>query len=229
MERLYFNLTLNSRDIGGVKSPLGKTKHRVVIRSDALRFLSEEDKKFLLECNIKTQIDLRTEKVVNFIPSSLQNDHRFSYFNFPLVEGSMKSLEDNDSVPSLYLRMIENKNVFYNVFKTFIDVEGGVIVNCTAGKDRTGIVVYLMLSLLEVPFNDILKDYVNSDKYIKEMLPIVRKEIKDFPKFLGDAKEEYLIEFHKRFLQKYDNVTNYLLSTGLDEIDIKRIKEKLLR
>lgn len=228
MERILFNLTLNSRDIGGVKSPLGKIKHRVVIRTDALRYLSEEDKLFLLSNNIKTQIDLRTESVVNRIPSSLQNDERFSFYNFPLVEGSMKSLEDNDSVSSLYLRMIENKEVFYNVFKTFINVEGGVLINCTAGKDRTGIVVYMMLSLLGVDFKTILKDYVSSDKNIKDNLPKVREVIKDFPKFLGDSKEEYLIEFYKGFSKKYKDVSSYLLNVGLTKEDIEEIKRKLL-
>ena len=228
MECILFNLTLNSRDIGGVKSPLGKTKHRVVIRTDALRYLSEEDKLFLLSNNIKTQIDLRTESVVKRIPSSLANDRRFNYYNFPLVEGSMKSLEENDSVSSLYLRMIENKEVFYNVFKTFINVEGGVLINCTAGKDRTGIVVYMMLSLLDVEFKIILEDYVSSDSYIKENLPKVREVIKDFPKFLGDAKEEYLIEFHKEFIKKYQDVKSYLLHCGLTKVDIENIKRKLL-
>lgn len=228
MERLFLKLTLNSRDIGGVKTPSGKLKHRVVIRSDALRFLDEEDKKFLLDNNINTQIDLRTERVCQRIPSSLVNDQRFNYYNFPLVEGSLKTLEENDSIASLYLRMIENKVVFKNVFKTFISTNGGVIINCTAGKDRTGIVIYLMLSLLNVPFKDILKDYVDSDKYIKEMLPIVREQVKDFPKFLGDAKEEYLIEFHKEFTRKYQNVVNYLLSVDLSLNEIEQIKEKLL-
>ena len=229
MERILFNLTLNSRDIGGVKSPLGKIKHRVVIRSDALRFLNEDDKIFLIENNIKTQIDLRTESVTSRIPSSLINDERFSYYNFPLVEGSMKSLEENDSIASLYLRMIENKEVFYKVFKTFIAVDGGIIINCTAGKDRTGIVIYMMLSLCGVDFKTILEDYVSSDKYIKERLPIVREIIRDFPKFLGDAKEEYLREFHRRFSLKYGTVKEYLISTGLSKEDIDRIKEKLLR
>ena len=61
------------------------------------------------------------------------------------------------------------------------------------------------------------------------MLPVIRKKVKDFPKFLGDAKEEYLIEFHKRFSHKYGNVATYLLSAGLSENDIEKIKEKLLR
>ena len=228
MERILFNLTLNSRDIGGVKSPLGKIKHRVVIRTDALRYFSEEDKLFLLSNNIKTQIDLRTESVVNRIPSSLQNDERFSFYNFPLVEGSMKSLEENDSVSSLYSRMVENKEVFYNVFKTFINAKGGVIINCTAGKDRTGMVIYMMLSLCEIDFETILEDYNLSDKYIEYRLPIVRKEIEDFPKFLGDAKKEYLIEFHKRFISKYQSVENYLLNVGLTLEEINKIKTKLM-
>lgn len=228
MEKILFNLTLNSRDIGGVVSPLGKITRRVVIRSDALRFLNEEDKEFLLENNIRTQIDLRTEKIVSLIPSSLMNDERFSFYNFPLVEGSMKSLEENDNVSSLYLRMIENKEVFYNVFKTFISVDGGVIINCTAGKDRTGIVVYLMLSLLGVDFKTILDDYISSDTNIKENLIIVRQQISNFPKFLGDAKEEYLVDFHKGFINKYKNVNSYLLSVGLEEDEIEQIKRKLL-
>ncbi|MBE6143115.1 MAG: tyrosine-protein phosphatase [Erysipelotrichaceae bacterium] len=228
MEKILFNLTLNSRDIGGVKTPNGKIKHRVVIRSDALVFLSEDDKKFLLDNNIKTQIDLRAGRVLSFRPSSLLNDERFTYFNFPLVEGSLKSLEENDSISALYLRMIENKEVFRDVFKTFINVDGGVIINCTAGKDRTGIVIYMMLSLLGVDFKIILNDYVSSDRNIRERLPIVRETIKDFPKFLGEAKEEYLINFNKSFIKKYQSVENYLLNVGLTIEEINQIKRKLL-
>ena len=229
MRDVLFNLTLNSRDIGGYSSILGTIKHNTVIRSDALKFLLEKDKEFLLRNNIKTQIDLRTERVVSFIPSSLVDDNRFTYYNFPLTEGSMKSLEENDSVSSLYSRMVENKAVFYNVFKTFINVEGGVIVNCTAGKDRTGMVIYMMLSLCGIDFETIVKDYVLSDEYIEERLPIVRQEIKDFPKFLGYAKEEYLREFHLAFTNKYQNVESYLLTIGLTKEEIEQVKTKLLR
>ena len=228
MKDVLFNLTLNSRDIGGYSSEVGTLKHNLVIRSDALKFLTEENKVFLLESNITTQIDLRTESVVRRFPSSLFNDERFNYYNFPLTEGSMKSLEENDSVSSLYSRMVENKEVFYNVFKTFINAKGGVIINCTAGKDRTGMVIYMMLSLCEIDFETILEDYNLSDKYIEYRLPIVRKEIEDFPKFLGDAKKEYLIEFHKRFISKYQSVENYLLNVGLTLEEINKIKTKLM-
>lgn len=228
MKRLFFNLTLNTRDIGGIVTPNGKVKEHTIIRTDALRFINEEDKEYLLSHNVKTQIDLRTENVIYRIPSALTNDERFNYYNFPLVEGSLKSLEDNDSISGLYLRMIENKIVFYNVFKTFINNEGGMIVSCTAGKDRTGIIVYLLLSLLGAKFDIILEDYVLSDKCINERLELVREQVKGFPKFLGYAKAEYLIEFHEGFCEKYKTVENYLLSVGLTENDIRKIKDKLI-
>lgn len=228
MKEVLFNLTLNSRDIGGYSSNLGTIKHNVVIRSDALKFLTEENKSFLIKNYILTQIDLRTENVVRRFPSSLEDDNRFSYNNYPLIEGSMKSLEENDSVSSLYSRMVENKEVFYNVFKTFINSKGGVIINCTAGKDRTGMVIYMMLSLCGIDFETILEDYTLSDKYIEYRLPLVRKEIEDFPKFLGDAKKEYLIEFHKNFINKYQSVENYLLNVGLTLEEINMIRSKLL-
>ena len=228
MKEVLFNLTLNSRDIGGYSSNLGTIKHNVVIRSDALKFLTEENKSFLIKNYILTQIDLRTENVVRRFPSSLEDDNRFSYNNYPLIEGSMKSLEENDSVSSLYSRMVENKEVFYNVFKTFINSKGGVIINCTAGKDRTGMVIYMMLSLCGIDFETILEDYTLSDKYIEYRLPLVRKEIEDFPKFLGDAKKEYLIEFHKNFINKYQSVENYLLNVGLTLEEINMIRKKLL-
>ena len=228
MKEVLFNLTLNSRDIGGYSSSKGTLKHKVVIRSDALKFLTEENKLFLIKNNITTQIDLRTENVVRRFPSSLEEDNRFVYYNFPLTEGSMKSLEENDSVSSLYSRMVENKEVFYNVFKTFINSKGGVIINCTAGKDRTGMVIYMMLSLCGVDFGTILEDYSLSDKYIEYRLPLVRKEIEDFPKFLGDAKKDYLLEFHKNFINKYQSVENYLLNVGLTLEEINKIKTKLM-
>ena len=228
MKEVLFNLTLNSRDIGGYSSSIGTIKHNVVIRSDALKFLTEDNKLFLIKNNITTQIDLRTENVVRRFPSSLEEDNRFTYYNFPLTEGSMKSLEENDSVSSLYSRMVENKEVFYNVFKTFINSKSGVIINCTAGKDRTGMVIYMMLSLCGIDFETILEDYTFSDKYIEYRLPLVRKEITDFPKFLGDAKKEYLIEFHKNFINKYQSVENYLLNVGLTLEEINVVRNKLL-
>ena len=83
MKEVLFNLTLNSRDIGGYSSNLGTIKHNVVIRSDALKFLTEENKSFLIKNYILTQIDLRTENVVRRFPSSLEDDNRFSYNNYP--------------------------------------------------------------------------------------------------------------------------------------------------
>lgn len=41
------------------------------------------------------------------------------------------------------------------------------MVHCAAGKDRTGIVVALLLDLCGVPKEDIIKDYSASENYLQ--------------------------------------------------------------
>jgi protein tyrosine/serine phosphatase len=47
---------------------------------------------------------------------------------------------------------------------------GPVLVHCTAGKDRTGVVVALVLGLLGVADDDIVADYALSETAMQEMV-----------------------------------------------------------
>ena len=229
MERLKLHLTLNTRDLGGYIGVNNLSiKNYKIIRSDALRYITEEDKLFLLKNNIKNQIDLRTEEICSKYPSALEDDSRFNYFNIPLKEGSLKSLEECPDIPSLYMRMISNFEAFKTIFKKIASIKEGLIINCTAGKDRTGIVIYMLLTLCGVKLEDIRNDYLFSQHCISEMLPIVRQEKPDFPEFLGYAKEEYFDKFLDLFLNKYNNLEDYLLLTGVTREEINTIRQNLL-
>lgn len=228
MEKLFFNLTLNTRDLGGYLGNNNRTtRYHHLVRSDALRYIDEKDKEYLLKNKITTQIDLRTEEIANKYPSMLKDDNRFSYHLIPIEEGSLKSLEDCNSIPLLYMKMIHNKKAFYNIFKTISSIKDGFIINCTAGKDRTGIVSYMLLTLAGVDKEEIKKDYLLSNACIEENLPKVREAKPNFPSFLGFAKEEYLDGFLLEFYKEYKSVEDYLLSLGITNEEINIIKERM--
>lgn len=227
MKRYELHLTMNCRDLGGYKTLEGKvTRYFRFIRSDAPTYITESDKQFLLDHRFSTIIDLRTEKVVKFIPSVFAGDPRFEYRNFPLTEGSGIPLTD-ENASALYLRMIGNTETFFRIFSLIAEVDGGVFYHCTAGKDRTGILSCLLLLLAGAKEEDILNDYCLSNELIEKNIGRIIAEHPSFPPNLGYAKRKYLEGFLTEFRKQYGTAEKYLLSIGLSESQIGKIKRKL--
>ena len=228
MKFLDFKNMLNMRDWGGFETKNGYvTKYDTLIRSDAPKEMSEEEIEYLLSRNITTEIDLRTLSVIANYPSCLQKLNKFKYYCFPIIEGSQITLSGS-TVYDLYFKMIENKVNFKKIFKTIIDADGGVIINCTAGKDRTGIVIALILETLGVNENQIIDDYKISATYIDERIPLYRQTHPSFPTSLGVSNPEDMKTFLNMFHLKYGNAENYLLDIGLTKIDVEKLKAKFL-
>lgn len=228
MKQYNFNLTMNTRDLGGFKTNSSKkTSFLKFIRSDALRYLKEDDLLFLLNNNFTTSIDLRTENVVNRFPSILENDNRFNYYNFPLVEGSGIPLTD-ENASQLYLQMVGNLQTYKDIFLTIYNAKGNIIFNCTAGKDRTGILSCLLLLLAGVDKEEIIKDYLYSEECIYSNIDKIREYQPSFPKDLGHVKRKYIEDFLVLFEEKYHNVESYLLYIGLTKEQIDSIRNRLL-
>ncbi|MGM9857715.1 MAG: tyrosine-protein phosphatase [Bacilli bacterium] len=228
MKFLDFENMLNMRDCGGFETSDGYViKYDTLIRSDAIKELKDCELQYLLDRNITTQIDLRTETVIENFPSFLKNNDKFHYYSFPIVEGSQITLSGNKT-SDLYLKMVENKKNFKSIFKAIINADGGVIINCTAGKDRTGVVIALLFELLGVNEISIIDDYKVSASYIDSRIPNYRKSHPEFPISLGVSNEEDIKSFLESFHNKYESARNYLLLAGLTKNDIERLKAKFL-
>lgn len=228
MKKYDFELTMNTRDLGGYKTKYQlKTKYLHFIRSDALTFITEDEKNFLVSNNVTLVVDFRTPYVVNKIPSPLASDKRFEYHNFPLVEGSGIPLTDSNA-SELYLKMVHNYSVYKEVFTLIANSNRNVIFNCTAGKDRTGIFACLLLLLAGVSEKDILDDYEISTKFIYSSIHKIQKHNKSFPKDLGVSKRVYLEKFLKIFFEEYQSIENYLSIIGLNQETIEKVKYKLI-
>lgn len=227
MKILNFNRTLNTRDLGGYATRDGRViKPFRFLRSDAPVHLTQKEIESLVDRKVTTSIDLRTPYVSKKYPSAFAGDNRFAYHLVPISEGTTVPLED-EQVPALYMQMIAHRTTFHQIFKTMIEAPDGVIFNCSAGKDRTGMVAFLLLEFAGVSRDTIAKDYALSSTLIDKNLERIRTYDPTFPSFLGHSKREFIEKFFDLFDEKYGSIQHYLTLIGLDQADLLKLEQKL--
>jgi protein-tyrosine phosphatase len=86
---------------------------------------------------------------------------------------------------------------------------GPVMVHCTAGKDRTGWVVAVLLTAVGVPWDDVMADYLRSGPEVLALFAPYRERIAEqggdvkameraiavFPHYLEAARDQMLADF----------------------------------
>ena len=158
----------NFRDLGGyATADAGATKWGVLFRSDNLRKLSESaDVERFRALDVRTVIDLR-------YPWEIEQSGRvpefpgLRYVNLsiehqPYDQGALG--DDFDPWRFLADRYMEvaqdGVKEIRGVLKVIADPDSGTtVVHCASGKDRTGIIAMLVLSLVGVSEEDVLDDF----------------------------------------------------------------------
>ena len=214
------------RDLGNYPTKSGGyTKNGTFYRSDLPKNMDDEEIKKILKLNISTVIDLRTEEEVNRKPNSL-NIKNIDYYNVSLLGDRCTEFEKD--IPIGYMNILSNNETMRKTFKIILNAKGSVLFNCTAGKDRTGVVAMLLLKLADVYDEDILVDYQISYTYLKEDIRKMHKDNPDLPAFLGESKMEYMEETLEMFNNKYGNIIDYFTNLGFSLDEILKIKSKLV-
>lgn len=218
--------TQNTRDLGGYRTKDGRgTKQEVILRSDVQNYPSEEDFVFLKTRGITTIIDMRGAKDVARKPSGFAGKEGFEYHNFQIDEGSGVP-ESVEAVPKSYMNIASAKQM-PNVFKCIANSKSGVMFNCTAGKDRTGVVSAILLLHVGVSDKDIIDNYVLTKEYGKERLELVHKNFPDIDMNIVTPCEMFMEEFLRLFRTEYGDTNSYFRKLGLDESEIKALRDKL--
>jgi len=241
---------VNFRDIGGYKTESGK---RVlpgkVFRSDELSELSDTDLLTLKEIGLRWIFDLRNKREVSKKMDRIPPDAPFEYAHTPIYEKEpkreylpiilFKRHKLGEALAERYFYMIEKRaEAFGKILSYFADPKNFPIVyHCTAGKDRTGIITALILSILGVPEETIVADYSLSnlgfDHYFKEFVEDQRhaamgvrdEEFQGFFVVQPDWIKNILDHLH----EKYGSVERYLIEkANMDQMTIERIRMNLL-
>ena len=132
-------------------------------RSDFPDNLTDEEIQWLLDNNIITIIDLRSDEEIFKKPCCLKEIKGFRYYHLPVTGGGEppKSLEHLHIV---YQQMVDDK--MKNIIDTIMNAESKVMYFCTAGKDRTGVVSALILKRLG--FSDDIRDAIKGSVFEPE-------------------------------------------------------------
>ena len=241
---LGFKSVSNLRDLGGYKTRDGATvASGLVYRSNQLFEVSDTDMQKLAALKLKSAYDLRTYAERKARPGELPPGVSYTWLDVladspqagpaqleklmevpekanaelgggKVEEGFKESYREFVSLPSAKLE-------FRKLFLSLADEnELPALFHCTTGKDRTGWAAASLLTLLGVPKETIMKDYLRSNDYIlPKYKPIIDKFVEaggqaNIPPAILGVKKEYLEAAFDEMEKEYGTIENYF-SKGL--------------
>lgn len=95
---------------------------------------------------LQSIIDLRNNDEITRRKNPLNNSN-FKYYNIDIA-GRYAPLKEED-VSLGYIKILEDYDNVRDIFKIIASSKGGVLYNCTAGKDKTGIISMLLFLIGE--------------------------------------------------------------------------------
>ena len=229
-----------------IKNPI---KENLIIRSNSISDFTENDISILKKAKkLKTVIDIRDKQEVLKKQYKINN---VKYYNIPLF-GKQKHKHNKDSgkqkvskIPNIfetYMEMIESKIAKRQIKKILKIVMKQknccVLYHCTYGKDRTGIITLLILTMLDVDINIIKKDYLYSNYYLESIaeekykLYLEKTRDENYAKQMKDiflVKEEYIDHVINYIIEKYGTIINYIeKEIGISKKEIEKFKNNFL-
>ncbi len=169
--RLILEGAYNVRDIGGyVTVDERRTRWHTLLRGDSLHRLSAADQAALLAYGVCTSIDLRGPAETRVEPSVFRASEAVTYHHMPLLSdpGGDSARNSLPALTDIYHHILDTAQERLAQLLRTLAQPGALpaLVHCTAGKDRTGLVVALLLGMAGVPAPTIAADYALSDTYL---------------------------------------------------------------
>ena len=196
MSTLAFEGAVNFRDLGGHTGADGRqVKTRKLFRCGHLSKLSANDQALLEALDIGLICDFRSdreaEKLVSKVPAALhaqgmrlniwpKSARRLGELLSDLAAGTLTDDDICRSQAVIYEEFVtDHADEYARLVARLGQADGrGLLIHCTAGKDRTGVGATLILSALGVPADAIMADYMISNSCPRlraELLTIARK------------------------------------------------------
>ncbi|MDS1269298.1 tyrosine-protein phosphatase [Lipingzhangella sp. LS1_29] len=165
----------NFRDLGGHLTATGTVRTGRVYRSDDVATTTPEFATSMLdEHGVGHVIDLRSANEVAFTGRGPLASLPVTYHHLPLIDRYTPRLErppaTAEEMGRGYVHMVENAaSRLAMALQLVAAADRAVVFHCAAGKDRTGVLAALLLSVLEVDPVDIVADYTRTDEVMPQV------------------------------------------------------------
>jgi protein-tyrosine phosphatase len=245
---------VNVRDLGDLPTWDGQpTVRGRLLRADNLQELSASDVATLVhDIGVTTVVDLRSSNELKAEgPAPMDAVAGVRYAHHPVLpevgsgtdmaaaalltrHDQDKSRYPADPICGHYLGYLEDRpdqvaGALYSVALS----EGAALVHCAAGKDRTGVVVALALTVAGVRPEAVVADYAASGERTEAISERLRRsrlyarDIDSKPADLHWARAETMTAFLEQMDARYGGVASWLTDHGFGAADLRLLRAKL--
>ena len=236
---LTFSTSYNFRDVGGYAGLNGRTvSWRRLFRADSLHRLKGADLETFRELGVRTVIDLRRPFEVE-LHGRVPNSDGLDYRNLVVEHVDWETVEHPAELPherwlaDRYLNFAEDGRAGLAAALDVIaePAAAPVVVHCMAGKDRTGVVCALTLSLLGVSDADIAQDYALTEVAMASLTAYLLQtnpEVVQDKYHMFDCPQDAMLLFLGDLRERHGSVERYVRDLGLTGDQLATLREHLL-
>lgn len=242
-EELQIDGLVNVRDLGGLQVQDGRViRSRQVIRSDNPKGMTEQGQLDLSE-EVAPALVVDLRMLLEVTHEGYVIGHESARMvHLPMIPQSGITPEQieaggADNLVDDYLRQIEtNAPSIIEALRLMADPQNRpLVVHCTAGKDRTGVVIAMLLDILGVSHENIVADYHVTTTNMAPIIERIRSAqvFKDnglagAPDWIFASEPDTMREFLARMTSNYGSAEEWARAKGLDASDINSLRETIL-
>jgi protein-tyrosine phosphatase len=224
---------VNVRDLGGLRIRDGQPiKWRSVVRSDNPAYLTPDGWRAAALYGVRTIIALRTlgftddEPIDRSVPSGITIER--VYIEDATDAAFKTRCVDNDHwLTPLYFREMLDfwpERCAEAVSAVANAEPGGVVISCGRGCDRTGLLAFLLLGLVDAVTDDIVDDWELSVERLKSLDPNYESKLHE----VLDRERTSAAQVIRETLGAVD-LEERLLGSGLSTQDLRLVRGRLTR
>jgi len=238
---LLLNGALNFRDLGGYATTGGDViRWGRLFRSDALYALTPGDLVILRSLDIATVIDLRKQDEIAYTGRGLLAHSPITLIetdvlNEQLPMPSPAAFVDEGTLHDVYWRYLTSGSVnFVRALQELARPETyPTVVSCFFGKDRTGVLIALVLSCLGVERDAIVEDYVLSASRMHHLIerlrddPVYSETLERTPMWRLASTPVTMTTFLVKLDEQFGDARSWALRAGVTPTQLENLSAAL--